>query len=120
MRRELDMHLWTTDNLATLATAHWLAGRATEALDFAHQALEILDECGGQGPQCPQQDYFMCYEVLSAAREIETARAALQSAYDLIVVRADKIVDTALRQSFLEGVPINQQIVTEAKHVLGV
>ncbi|MBN1887766.1 MAG: tetratricopeptide repeat protein, partial [Thermoflexales bacterium] len=114
LRRELDMHVWTTDNLATLAAAHWLAGRASQALDFANQALHILDECGGQGPQCPQQDLFMCYQVLAAAGEAKAASNALQSAHQLVMARADKIADLDLRRSFLENVPINRQIVEEA------
>jgi class 3 adenylate cyclase len=110
-RRELDLVLDTTYNLATLAVAHMQAGRETQALDYARKALAILDECGGEGPESPQRDYFLCAQVLEAASETDAARAALQSAYDLLMARADKLTDPAMRQSFLEQVDLNRQIV---------
>jgi len=42
---------------------------------------------------------------------MKEAEAALQSAYDLIMVHAEKITDPTLRQSFLENAPINRQII---------
>jgi tetratricopeptide (TPR) repeat protein len=109
-RMALNLRIWTTDNLATLAQAHWQLGNQSTALEFAHQALALLDECGGQGPECPQQDYFNCYQVLLAAGETEPARWALRNANRLVSEHANQITDPALRQSFLENVPINRQI----------
>jgi tetratricopeptide (TPR) repeat protein len=113
IRREIDLLLWTTADLTTLAVAHLASGDMDIALDYARQALAILDECGGEGPEFPQQDYFICYQVLAAAGQEEAAHVALQSAYDLVMARADKIRDPALRQSFLKRVPINREIVQE-------
>jgi tetratricopeptide (TPR) repeat protein len=113
MRQEMGLRLWTTANLATLAAAHLALKDTTTALDYARQALTILDKCQGEGPEFPQQDYFTCYQVFAAAGEADAARAALQSAYRLVMARAEKITDPALRQSFLERVPINRQIVQE-------
>ena len=45
------------------------------------------------------------------------ARVALGSAYDLVISQADKITDITLRQSFLEKVEINRQIVREYEHL---
>jgi tetratricopeptide (TPR) repeat protein/class 3 adenylate cyclase len=115
MRRELDMHLWTTADLTTLATAHLARGEKSKALDYAQQAMAILDECQGEGPECPQQDYFVCYQVLHANGKTKIAHQALQSAYRLVMARAEKIADPTLRQSFLENVPINRQIVQEVQ-----
>jgi tetratricopeptide (TPR) repeat protein len=118
LRQELDMRLNTTDDLATLAAAHLAAGDVAEALDYAEQALAILEDCGGEGPEFPQQDFFICYQVLVAAGQAKRARATLQSAYNLVMARANKIADPVLRQSFLEKVAINREIVTEAGRVL--
>jgi hypothetical protein len=41
-------------------------------------------------------------------------------AYNRITTRAEKITNQALRQSFLENVPINCQIVQEARRVFRV
>jgi tetratricopeptide (TPR) repeat protein len=115
LRQELDMRLNTTDDLATLAAAHLADNDVAEALNCAEQALAILEDCGGQGPEFPQRDYYVCYQVLAAAGQIERAGAALQSAYDLVMARADKITDPALRRSFLEKVRVNREIVQEAE-----
>jgi adenylate cyclase len=117
MRQEMGLRLWTTANLATLAAAHSALGDMTKALDYARQALTILDECQGEGPEFPQQDYFTCYQVFAEAGEAEAAQAALQSAYRLVVARAEKIADPSLRQFFLENVPINRQIVQHVQNV---
>jgi tetratricopeptide (TPR) repeat protein len=111
MQRELDLHLDTSYDLTTLAVAHLTAGDTAQALDYARQALRILDECGGEGPEFPQRDYFLCSQVLAAVGEDVAARDALHAAASLVLARADKILDPALRQSFLEHVPINHQIV---------
>jgi tetratricopeptide (TPR) repeat protein len=119
LRRTTDLHLFSADNLATLASAYLATADRVLALDYARQALAILDECGGEGPEFPQQDYFTCYQVLQACGQTEAAQHALNSAYGLVMKHAQKIVDPAMRQSFLERVPGNRQIVQEvgnAKH----
>ncbi len=108
-----EQRLLTTADLATLAAAEQAGGDLAKALDYARQALTILEECGGEGPESPQRDYFVCYQVLSAAGQEETAWAALKSAYKLVMVRAEKIVAPDLRQSFLERVQVNREIVQE-------
>jgi hypothetical protein len=40
---------------------------------------------------------------------------ALKSAYELLMTRAGKITDPALRRSFLEQVEIHRQIITRFK-----
>jgi class 3 adenylate cyclase/predicted ATPase len=118
LRRELDMRLNSTDDLATLAAIHLAADDLIQALDYTRRALAILDECGGEGPEFPQRGYFICYQVLSAAGRKETAQVALQSAYRLVMARAEKITDPALRRSFLDQVAINREIVQEHENVM--
>ena len=113
MRRELGLHLLAADDLATLAVAHLGTMDTAKALECAGQSLAILDECGAEGPEFPHRDYFFCYQVLKADGQAKAAQAALQSAYLLVKARAEKITDPALRQSFLERVPINRQIIQE-------
>jgi adenylate cyclase len=117
MRRELDLHVWTTADLATLASACLALKDTTMASDYAQQALNILDECQGEGPESPHRDYFVCYQTLWACGYAEAAQNALRSAYKRIMTRAENITDPSLRQSFLENVPINWQIVQEARRV---
>jgi adenylate cyclase len=118
LRQELDMRWNTADNLATIAAARLATGDNKQALGHAEEALIILGECGGEGPEFPQRDYFLCYQVLKATGQKEAARVALQSAYSLVTVRTDKITDPDLRHSFLEKVSVNQEIVQEHRNVM--
>lgn len=113
LRQELGLRLWTTADLTTLAAAYLGAGNVDQAWRYARQAMSILDECGGEGPEFPHRDYFVCYQVLSAAGENEAANLALEAAYNLVATQADNINDPALRQSFLEQVQINRTIMSE-------
>ncbi len=120
IRRELDMEVMTTMELATLATAYLQQGISDMACDYARQARTILDECGGEGPEAPQRDYFLCYDVLNATGCVEEAHRSLLSAHRLVMERAEKITDAALRASFLEQVPINRQIVKAVENTVAV
>ncbi len=111
IRREHALHVIITMNLAMLATFYMELGEHDTALDYARQALGILDECDGEGMEMPQQDYFLCYRVLERAGQTDAARKALESAYRLVMVRAEKISDAVLRQSFLDQVQMNREVV---------
>jgi tetratricopeptide (TPR) repeat protein len=119
LRQALDLRLYITDDLATLAATHLAAGQVAEALIYAEQTLAFLAECGGEGPEFPQRDYFIGYQVLTAAGQAERAKAILQAAYQLVLARAEKITDPDLRQSFLEQVAVNREIVAEYARILG-
>ncbi|MBN2389764.1 MAG: tetratricopeptide repeat protein, partial [Anaerolineae bacterium] len=111
LRQELGLRTLAVDDLATLATIYMQTDRLAEALDYVRQALQILHECEGVGPEFPQRDGFICYQVLSAAGQLEAAHNALLSAHAVVMARADKIADPALRRSFLEQVSANREIV---------
>ncbi|NJN93270.1 MAG: tetratricopeptide repeat protein [Anaerolineales bacterium] len=112
LRQKLALRLNTPDDLAVLAKAYLLAGDQVRAVEYARQTLAILTECNGEGPEFSTRDYFYCYQVLAAVGESMAAQSALQAAYALVISRAGMITDPALRQSFLECVVINREIVT--------
>jgi tetratricopeptide (TPR) repeat protein len=112
LRNELGLRLSTTYDLTTLAAAHLALGDVVEALGYAEQVLAILAECGGEGPEFPERDYWLSYQVLMAAGQADRAGATLQAAHHLVMSRADKITDPALHQSFLERIEVNREIVT--------
>jgi len=115
LRQELKMRFATPDNLAILAAAYLAKDDLAQALDYATQSQAILEECGGEGPEFPQQDYFIIYQVMAAVGRTEWAETALYAAYNLVTSRAEKIVEPLLRQSFLEQVAINRTIVETYK-----
>lgn len=110
LRRELELKVWTTADLAILASAHQALGEAESALGYAHEALALLDECQGEGPEFPHQDYFLCAQVLAAQNQSEAAHSALRSAQATLLKRAEHISDPDLRRAFLERVPMNRAI----------
>ncbi|GIK41630.1 MAG: adenylyl cyclase [Chloroflexota bacterium] len=112
LRQELKMRFATPDNLAVLAAAYLATDDLTQAVNYAVQTQTILEECGGEGPEFPQQDYFIIYQIFTATGQTERALATLKSAYQLVMARAEKIADQTLRQSFLERVVINRAIIT--------
>jgi len=115
IHQSLGQQAYLVDDLATLADIALGSGELSRALDFTHRAQALLEELGGDGPEFPHRDYFILYQVLSAAGQAEPARAALQSAVDQMMARADKISAADMRRSFLENVPLNRQIVATAR-----
>lgn len=113
LHQELDMRLNTVDDLAVLAKAYLAIGDLPQALMYARQTLDILEECKGEGPEFPHRDYWFGFQVMAAAGQQKAAQAALQAAYELVISRTQKITDPALRLSFLEQVAINREIVAE-------
>lgn len=108
--RELNLLLSTTTNLTMLAVAHCALAHRPDALRYTEEALQILAECGGEGPDFPQRDYWMCYQVLQALGEVSSARQALKAAHHLLIQQAERINNLEMRQSYLENVTFNRSI----------
>ncbi len=109
-RQELNLRLHITADLATLAAAYQARNQADQSLLHAQQALSILNECQGQGPESPQRDYFVCYQVLQSLGQTQAAWDALKAACNLVSERADRIADAASREAFVSRPPLNRQI----------
>jgi class 3 adenylate cyclase/tetratricopeptide (TPR) repeat protein len=112
LRQGLGLRLHTTYDLTTLAAIHLAMSEISQAMDYTEQVLSILEECGGEGPEFPERDYWISYQVLAAAGQAERAKTVLKSAYHLVMSRAERITDLDLRHSFLERVEVNREIVT--------
>jgi class 3 adenylate cyclase/Flp pilus assembly protein TadD len=96
--------------LTTLARA-WLAlGNREQALHYIQEALAILDQSGGEGPDYPHRDYFRCYQVLYACGLMDEAKSALASAHQLLMARVEKISAPHLRRLFLENISFNREM----------
>jgi len=106
---ELEQVLATTSVLATLATAQLHLGDDA-ALDTTRRLLHILDECGGEGPDFPQRDYWMGAAVLDELGHREEASPARRAAYQLLMARAARISDATMRSSYLENITIHREI----------
>ncbi len=110
LRRKLHLELWITADLATLAGAHLALDHPTAAIDYAQQALKLLDAHLNEGLESPWRDYFVCAQVCRHGGDLESAKLALHTAYEQLQQHANKISDPALRQQFLERTPLYQKI----------
>lgn len=106
----LELDLSTTSDLAIIATAQLGVHNSAEALATARQAIQILNGCAGEGPDFPQRDYWMCYQVLQSLGETAQASQALAAAYRLLMRQAEQINDPIMRRSYLDNVAFNQSI----------
>lgn len=106
----LHLELSTTSALAIIATAQVALNQSPDALSTARKALQILDDCHGEGPDFPQRDYWMCYQVLQDLGETTLATHALAAAHRLLMQQSQRITDAVMRQSYLANVGFNRNI----------
>jgi tetratricopeptide (TPR) repeat protein len=112
IRRRIGERILTADDLATLGLVFLALERPAEALEPARQAIKLLKKCCGEGPETPPRDYWACYRVFRANQRAMEARAALLSAYDLLMQRAEQITDPEARAYYLDQ-PDHRQIVAD-------
>jgi hypothetical protein len=100
--------------LAISARIAGAEGRAQDALSAAEQAEQVRQSSAG-APVGDAMIRLTHAEALYAVGRLDDARAVLEAAHALILERALKIRDAALRASFLERVPENARIVELAR-----
>lgn len=103
----------------SLQTHAGLAEIALRQNDFARAKTEcdaifefLKTHPHRQGDPTALAALLTCYHVARAMNDLN-ARALLNSAYAQLQTRAEKISDASMRQSFLENVPHNAEIVRE-------
>jgi len=96
-----------------LALGYLAQGEVAEALTASTWAVERLEEIGAiEGAE--EAVYHNHFQVLEAAGHSDAARQALQQAQQVVREKAEQISDPALRQGFLDKVPLNRQILRAA------
>ena len=108
---QLEQPLSSTAVYATLAAAQLSLGEFGAAEAAARAALAILDECGGEGPDFPHRDYWLCAQTLAVLGDVTAARHAEQQAVALLLQRAERISNAALRRSYLTQVAVHAEII---------
>lgn len=94
------------DNLAILAASYAAQQNIDQARIHVEQTWALLEEGQGEGPEFPQEDYFICYQIFLILDE-QRAWLALQKAQQIIKKRAETILNEDLQQSYLQA---NQHI----------
>ncbi|MFQ5858211.1 MAG: tetratricopeptide repeat protein, partial [Anaerolineae bacterium] len=98
---------------SSLAIGYLARGETDEALVASTWAVEQLEGLGViGGPE--EKVYFNHFQVLQAAGRSDDAGQALQQAQQMVWAKAERISDPMLRQSYLERVPLNRQILGAA------
>ena len=99
-----------TTDFTTLAYSALALGHFQDAEAHADQAIEMLIECKGEGPDFPHRDYWYCAQVFQSVNRPGDAANAQAMARRILQEKAEKISDPSLRGSFLENVSFNQEI----------
>lgn len=108
--RVLDLISSTTANLAILSLAYHNLGDKKLAMDYAQDAFHILENNDIEKPDFPQREYWICSQIFRQNNALHLAQRALQSAYTLVIEQANQISNLEMKQSFLENVPHNREI----------
>jgi tetratricopeptide (TPR) repeat protein len=111
LRRELGEDHLAMDSLAGLARVFFLQQNATKALAHIATILNFAEANSLEGSQQPVRILMTCYDVLKGEGDGRAA-AILQQAHQLLQKQAASIMDEAMRQRFLQLVPLHQKIIT--------
>lgn len=109
LRRQLRQHALVQDPQAGLARVALVRGRLAEAVSLVEEVLAYLAHQGTDGIDEPVLVFLTCYAVLHA---VDDARAsqALEAGYNLLMSRAARINDLALRHSYLQNQPAHAEL----------
>ncbi len=121
LRRLLRQDALVQDSQAGLARVALARGLLDEALPLVEEILDYAAQKGMDGVDEPVLVYLTCYSVLGAASERlagsesqaawqERAARALEAGYALLMARAGRINDPALRHSYLQNLPTHAEL----------
>jgi tetratricopeptide (TPR) repeat protein len=110
LRFQLHQSHLATEPEAGLAMIAMQDGELNDAILYVEQILDLLEEHSLDGTDEPMRIYLTCYQVLQAVADPRGDELLVQ-AHALLMERADKITDDAMRTSYLENVAANREIV---------
>jgi tetratricopeptide (TPR) repeat protein len=110
IERELGQLSPAMEALAGLARMALAQKELDQAKIYLQEILDYLEAHTLAGAWEPFRVYLTCYQVLQAAQD-SRARDILQIGYRLLLARADKIGDPAIRRRYLEEVAVHREIV---------
>ena len=106
------MHHLKLTSQAKLATVYLAQGkRKDESLALADSVWRAIESNEGAGLPFPLNTMYECYSIFHACGD-GRAEDALQMAADVLKRTAAEIEDPEMRTSFLNNVPVNQQLQT--------
>jgi adenylate cyclase len=116
IRRELGQEHLVVEPQAGLARVYLAQDNISRAMSQVENLYQFLTDSPPYGTLEPMRIYLTCYQVLRDAQD-QRARQVLELAHQELQERAEKIEDLGLRESYLENVQGNQEIIREyARH----
>ncbi len=110
----LGLYPSTTTDLATIALVLAKEQRVQEAMATCARLLEIFDASDPYEIEYPQRDLYITYLVAKTSGNGAFANRLLHKALEVVQQRAVRISDDALRNSFLENVRLNRDVMLAA------
>jgi predicted ATPase/DNA-binding SARP family transcriptional activator len=104
LRREVGLHAMANDPLAGLARVATLEGNHSEAVEYAQQVLDWIDENGYEGIGDPLLAYVGVFRAFFAAGDTEQGVVVLKDAYALLMEFANSISDPEQRRAYLHDI----------------
>jgi tetratricopeptide (TPR) repeat protein len=111
IRREVGQDALAIDSLAGLVRVALAEGDLPAARRDVDEILAWIAGHGTDGVEYPVRVYLTCVQALETLGDATRAEDAFQQACALLMERADRIADPALRRSFLERVPCNRELI---------
>lgn len=108
--QDLAMSAQAAHHYANWALIALRLGNQHNALEHVQAAQEVIGAHGLAALPAPLETCLTCYQVLEGLGQQEAAREFLKQAYDLLIARADRIVDLERRARYLLTVPTHRQI----------
>ena len=106
--RETKNYYEITFWLDLIARLYLKLGEPDKAMEYSSEALDMMNLV--PGPLKPEVNYFTHAKALFGLHRDDEAKGFLQQAYDRVMLVADNTKDETLRQSWLENVRINRDI----------
>jgi predicted ATPase/class 3 adenylate cyclase len=108
LRRAIGEHGLALDTQAGIVRAALAGGDSTGARSAADELLASAEASSFGGAADPLRIFLYCWQALNATGD-ERAQAMLETAYTLLMARAERL-EVPMRRSFLEQVPTNRAL----------
>ncbi len=111
IRQSLNQPNLATEPLAGLSRVALKQNDILTAHKYIEDILQFLDGGGTlDGTEEPLRVLLTCFQVLEALQNSK-AESILEKAHTLLMERANQILDSNLRQKFLENIPYHQEVI---------
>jgi class 3 adenylate cyclase/tetratricopeptide (TPR) repeat protein len=114
LRREIGQAAAAIDDLAGLARVALKQSNIAQAMEYAGEVWQWLQERGVQGILTPLQVYLTVADVWQANGRQAEAQALIAQAYQLLQQQAERFTDQEMRRAFLENVPLHREVSARA------